>query len=209
MVALGNALAPPAISQGTPARDGPDSLSLNTAIQLALETNPELRAASGRIDAAAGRSYQAGAWANPELQIGAEDWPVRSGRGFSDAKRTIGIAQPLPYPGKRSLDKQIGRAGVKLSEAELILRRTELGRDVKIGFFRVLADERLVEVSAELVAAAESSAGTAKKRVAAGAAPYQNSCGRKCSWKRHGRNWPTLSANWLLRDSRQPLLRAT
>ena len=163
VVALGNALAPPAISQGTPARDGPDSLSLNTAIQLALETNPELRAASGRIDAAAGRSYQAGAWANPELQIGAEDWPVRSGRGFSDAKRTIGIAQPLPYPGKRSLDKQIGRAGVKLSEAELILRRTELGRDVKIGFFRVLADERLVEVSAELVAAAESSAGTAKK----------------------------------------------
>ena len=73
--------------------------------------------------------------------MSAEDWPVSNGRGFSDAKQTIGIAQTLPYPGKKSLDKQIGGAGVKLSEAELALRRTELVRDVKAGFYRVLAVE--------------------------------------------------------------------
>ncbi len=53
-----------------------------------------------------------------------------------------------------------GRALRQLSEAELALRRTELVRDVKAGFFRVLASERLVEVSAQLVAVAESSAAT-------------------------------------------------
>ena len=125
------------------------------------------------MDAAAGRAYQAKKWTNPELELSAEDWPVSNGRGFSDAKQTIGIAQTLPYPGKKSLDKQIGGAGVKLSEAELALRRTEMVRDVKAGFFRVLASERLVEVSTQLVAVAESSAATARKRVDAGAAAYQ------------------------------------
>jgi cobalt-zinc-cadmium efflux system outer membrane protein len=154
-------------------RAAPDPLSLESAIQLALENNPELRASGARVDAAAGRAYQARRWTNPELELSAEDWPVSNGRGFSDAKQTIGIAQVLPYPGKKSLDKQIGGAGVKLSEAELALRRTELVRDVKAGFFRVLASERLVEVSTQLVAVAESSAATARKRVEAGATAYQ------------------------------------
>ena len=150
-----------------------NALTLDEAVRLALESNPELRASGARVDAAAGRAYQAKKWTNPELELSAEDWPVSNGRGFSDAKQTIGIAQTLPYPGKKSLDKQIGGAGVKLSEAELALRRTEIVRDVKAGFFRVLASERLVEVSTQLVAVAESSAATARKRVDAGATAYQ------------------------------------
>jgi outer membrane protein, heavy metal efflux system len=148
-------------------------LTLDQAVRLALESNPELRASGARVAAAAGRAYQAKKWTNPELELNAEDWPVSNGGGFSDSKQTIGIAQVLPYPGKKSLDKQIGGAGVKLSEAELALRRTEIVRDVKAGFFRVLASERLVEVSTQLVAVAESSAATARKRVDAGATAYQ------------------------------------
>jgi cobalt-zinc-cadmium efflux system outer membrane protein len=148
-------------------------LTLGSAIRLALESNPELLASGARVDAAAGRAYQARKWTNPELELSAEDWPVSNGRGFSDAKQTIGIAQTLPYPGKKSLDKRIGGVGVKLSEAELAVRRTEIVRDVKAGFFRVLASERLVEVSTQLVAVAESSATTARKRVDAGATAYQ------------------------------------
>jgi outer membrane protein, heavy metal efflux system len=150
-----------------------DVLTLARAIGLALEGNPELRASGARVEAATGRAYQARKWTNPELELSAEDWPVSGGRGFSDAKQTIGIVQTLPYPGKKSLDKRIGGAGVKLSEAELAVRRTEIVRDVKAGFFRVLASERLVEVSTQLVAVAESLASTARKRVDAGAVAYQ------------------------------------
>jgi cobalt-zinc-cadmium efflux system outer membrane protein len=157
----------------TPEPAGPDALTLDDAVRLALTNNPGLRASRARVDAAAGRAWQAGKWTNPELELSAEDWPISGGRGFADAKQTLGIAQTLPYPGKKSLDKQIGRVGVKLSEAELAVRRVEVVRDVKAGFFRVLASERLVEVSAQLVALAESSAATARKRVDAGAAPYQ------------------------------------
>ncbi len=157
----------------TPESTGSNVLTLESAIRLALENNPELRASGARVNAAAGRAYQAKKWTNPELELSAEDWPVNNGGGFSNAKQTIGIAQTLPYPGKKSLDKQIGGAGVKLSEAELAVRRTEIVRDVKAAFFRVLATEQLVEVSTQLVAVAESSAATARKRVDAGAAAYQ------------------------------------
>lgn len=172
-VAVGGTLVLPVKGQEKPSVAVTNALSLESAIRVALENNPELRASGARVDAAAGRAYQAKKWSNPELEFSAEDWPVSKGRGFSDAKQTIGIAQTLPYPGKKSLDKQMGGAGVKLSEAELAMRRTELVRDVKAGFFRVLASERLVEVSTQLVAVAESSATTARKRVDAGAAAYQ------------------------------------
>ena len=163
-----------AASQEPPAAlSSTNALTLDTSIRLALLNNPGLRAAGARVDAAAGRAYQAQVWSNPELVMNAEDWPVSEGRGVSDAKQTIGIAQTLPFPGKKSLDRQIGGAGQKLSAAELALRRTEIIRDVKAGFFRVLASERLIEVSAQLVTVAESSAATAQKRVDAGAAAYQ------------------------------------
>lgn len=150
-----------------------NALTLDASIQIALAQNPELRAANSRVDAAAGRAYQAKLWTNPELELTAEEWQVNNGRGFPDAKQTIGVAQTLPFPGKKSLDRRIGSAGVRLSEAELTLRRVELVRDVKAAFFQVLAAERLVEAAGELVNVAESSADTARKRVEAGAASDQ------------------------------------
>lgn len=147
-------------------------LSLNEAIGLALTNNPELRASSGRIDAASGRAYQARLWKNPELALAAEDIPV-SGGDFRDSKETIGVAQTFPYPGKKKLDGQIGATDVRVSQAEWSLRRLELVRDVKASFYRVLAVEGLVGVSRELVQVAESSATAARKRVEAGASAEQ------------------------------------
>ena len=172
-MALGGALALPVMSQNVQYESTTNALTLDRAIQMALELNPELRSSIARVDVAYGRAYQAKKWSNPEFELAAEDWPTSKGRGFSDAKQTIGVVQTLPYPGKKSLDKQIGSAGVKLTEAELALRRTQIVRDVKAGFFRVLASERLVEVSTQLVAVAESSAATARKRVDAGSTAYQ------------------------------------
>jgi cobalt-zinc-cadmium efflux system outer membrane protein len=172
-VAFGSAVALPASGQDASTTPTSGGLTLPDAIQLALEHNPGLRASGARVEAAAGRAYQAKQWSNPELELNAEDWPVSSGNGFADSKQTIGVAQTLPFPGKKSLDKRIGGAGVRLSAAELVLRRTELVRDVKASFFRVLAAEQLVTVATQLVAVAESSAVTARKRVDAGAAAYQ------------------------------------
>lgn len=148
-------------------------LTLDSAIAIALAQNPELRASTSRVEAAAGRAYQAKLWSNPELELSTEDGPTSGGRAISGAKQTIGVAQTLPFPGKKSLDRKIGSAGVGLSKAELALRRVELVRDVKAAFFQVLAAERLLEAAGELVKVAESSADTARKRVEAGATSDQ------------------------------------
>lgn len=150
-----------------------NALTLHEAIGIALTQNPDLRASAFRVEAAAGRAYQAKRWSNPELELSAEEWPTSRGRGFSDAKQTVGVAQVLPFPGKKSLDRRIGNAAVRFSEGELSLRRVELVRDVKAAFFQVLTGERLVEAGGELVQLAESSADTARKRVEAGATADQ------------------------------------
>jgi len=139
---------------------------------MALENNPELRVSIGRVDAAAGRAYQAKLWTNPELALSAEDLPMGGG-GFSNAKKLVGVTQSVPFPGKKKLDRQVGAAGVRASETELSLRRLELVRDVKTAFYQVLAADRLTEAAGELVKVADSSADTARKRVVAGAAPDQ------------------------------------
>ena len=152
----------------------PDGLTLDEAVRIALSTNPELRGSRAGVNAAKGRAVQAGLWANPELEFTVEEWRVRgSGSGFSNAKQLIGVAQTTPFPGKKPLDRRIGAAAVRVSSAELAVRRLQLVRDVKIAFYQVLAAERLTDVERELVKVAEASATTARKRVEAGAAPDQ------------------------------------
>jgi outer membrane protein, heavy metal efflux system len=147
-------------------------LSVEEAVSLALTNNPEFLGSGGRIDAASGRAYQARRWRNPELSLATEDIPLGSG-SFRDSKDTLGLTQTIPYPGKKRLDGQIGAADVRSSKADWHLRRQELTRDVKIAYFRVLAADRLVEVSRELVQVASASATAARKRVEAGATADQ------------------------------------
>ncbi len=154
-------------------RDGAP-LTLEQAVQIALESNPELRAARLQVDAAAGRAAQAGLWANPDLEFSTEDWRVRgSGSGFSSSKQMVGVAQTVPFPGKKGLERSIGAAETGLAEAQSVAHRLALVRDVKTSFFQVLAAEQLVHVQRELVEVAAKSAEAAQKRVEAGAAPDQ------------------------------------
>jgi cobalt-zinc-cadmium efflux system outer membrane protein len=171
-VALGSLSALPAMGRESQPSPATNALTLDGAIRLALESNPQLRAADSQIKSAAGRAYQSKLWSNPDLELSAEDWPTGGG-GFSDAKKLVGVSQTVPFPGKKKLDSTIGKLGVRVSEAEFGLRRVELVREVKTAFFEVLAAGRLVAVSRELVAVAESFAATARKRVQAGAVADQ------------------------------------
>lgn len=163
------AFALPTVVRG---EDG-QPITLDAAVQLAIEHNQELRAASARVTAAEGQARQARLWPNPAVEAASEDWPTGGGGGFSASKRLLGISQTIPFPGKKSLDGRIGASGVRVSRAQLSLRRLEIVRDVKTAFYSVLAGEKLVEVSRELARVAESSATAARKRVEAGAAPLQ------------------------------------
>jgi cobalt-zinc-cadmium efflux system outer membrane protein len=174
------------------------SLTLDAAVRMALGNNPGLRAVGGEIGAARGRAIQARSWPNPELELAAEEWPVSNGRGFSDAKQTLGISQTLPFPGKKAADRRIGSAGIRLSESEFAIRQTELVRDVKAAFFQALAAERSFEVSAQLVEVAESSAASARKKSEAGATTYQEQLRAEVQWEQARMNLTELRRDMAL-----------
>lgn len=147
------------------ASSGP--LTIDRAVRLALVHNPGLWASDARREAAAGRAVQSRVWQNPDLEVSAEDIPVDS-PSLSQSKTMVGVSQTVLYPGKKRLDKEVGAADASTGEAGLRLHQAALAREVKIGFFRVLAEEQSAQVAADLVALAESSAAAAKKRADAG-----------------------------------------
>jgi cobalt-zinc-cadmium efflux system outer membrane protein len=144
-------------------------LTLDEAVRIAREHNPELRAARQQIAAATGRAQQAALWPNPELELSAEDMPTGSG-GFSRSQNMIGLSQTVPFPGKKSLEARAGKATTRSVEAQFHAAELAVVRDVKTAFYRVLAGERRVAIADELVTLAESLARTARTRVEAGAA---------------------------------------
>lgn len=152
--------------------ESPPTLTLNDAVRLALAHNPALLAARHRVEAEKGRATQAQLWSNPELELSAEDMPTRR-MGFSDSKNLVGISQTVPFPGKKFLDRQIGRMGVHATESDLRAGAAELARAVKTAFYRVLAAERRRDITAQLVQLAEWLADTARRRVEAGATAAQ------------------------------------
>lgn len=160
-----------AVASGAVAVAATNALSLPEVLRLALRHNPELEGAGYRVRVADGQARQAGLWANPDLDLSAEDWPA--GQGFSQSKAMVGVSQTVPFPGKKPLERQTARAGVRVTEMELRQRQTELEREIKVAFYRVLASERRREISQELVELARAVADTARKRVEAGAAGMQ------------------------------------
>jgi cobalt-zinc-cadmium efflux system outer membrane protein len=145
---------------------------LDEALRVAVAGNPSLRAAREQAEAAAGRAAQARLWANPEVELSSEGVSPK-GAGFSSGQNLVGVSQTVPFPGKKSLDAQIGRKGIALAEWEYLGREIELVREVKTGFVSALAAEKKVAVSEELVELARSLARATRKRVEAGAAPDQ------------------------------------
>lgn len=80
-----------------------EKLSLNDAITIALNNNPDLLAAQKEIEAASGRVLQAGRIPNPELSVTFNEVPTNF--SFGDAgEKDIGLSQPIEF--------QIGRAHV-------------------------------------------------------------------------------------------------
>jgi cobalt-zinc-cadmium efflux system outer membrane protein len=149
----------------------PQRLTLQMAIGEALTNNPGLLSARERVEAAMGRALQMRLWPNPELELSSEEFPP--GDGFSASKNLVGMAQTVPFPGKRTLDSGIGAKEVTASEWEYLSSEIALVRDVKTAFYRTLAAEKKLSVSEELVTLAQSLADATRKRVAAGEAAGQ------------------------------------
>lgn len=160
------ALAQPRALPAEPAAlehaQGPSTISLGEAIQLAMDMHPELAAARRAVEAAEGSRLQALARPNPTLDAQMED-PLRQSR-----TTTFTWTQPIELGGKRAArtavaDRSIQLAQSQLQSAQILVQ----SRVVSVYFSALMAQERVALAQTSLDVARKGS-DAASKRVAAG-----------------------------------------
>lgn len=155
------ALAVTVVAWAQPAAE----ITVDELVARALTDSPDLRAARAEIDAAAGRLQQAGLRPNPMLELGGQ-------KALSpDNNVTIGLTLPLDLNGRKE-----GRVGV--AERELQMRRAlardrerRLAADVRMKAGELLAAQRSLAVSDDLLGVNRDALHLVQNRVRQGATP--------------------------------------
>lgn len=152
---------------------GDRRISLEEAIHLALEKNPELQSARDEIDASLGALRQSRLYPNPVLQFLAEEMPTHE-IGLNQSQNLIAVTQPIITGGKRKL-------GIKVSEQSK--ERSEFGRDVvlldvvadtKKAFYKITAGQESLSVAKETEEIAKNIYESERVRFEAGEVPVTN-----------------------------------
>ena len=157
------------VAFGTPqVADAPKTLRLPDLINIALERNPELKAAGFEIEAARGRALQAGLYPNPVITIVGDELGDRTGpKGVNTLPL---VTQEIVTAGKLRLARSVADKETDLASLALARQRLILLTTVRQGYFEVVAGQRRIEVLTELVGLATKSSDNAKKLLGAGEA---------------------------------------
>ena len=140
-------------------------LTLDQAVRLALNHNPELASARLEIQAMEGAEIQAGARPNPEIGVLVEDTRTAT------RTTTLQWVQPIELGGKRAARLAAAARALDQANVGLQAKQAETRSAVTSAFFEVLGAQeqvRLVQASLELARNATSIAG---KRLQAGKVP--------------------------------------
>lgn len=173
------------------------ALTLNEAIELALQFSPQLVANQHELASGEGAVLQAGARPNPEIQALIEDTRRES------RTTTLQLAQPIELGGKRSARVAVAELVQAQASVDIQARRSQVRADVVEAFYNAaIAQERvrLAQTSADLAGRA---ADAVTKRVTAGkVSPVEET---RVNVARAGVRVELLQAEGELRSSRQRL----
>lgn len=137
-----------AVSAGSaPAADGWNT-RLAAAIHRASSANPELVAAEARIEASRQRALQAGAFPDPEVEVGIKDLPVSNPSLSRDdfTMEMVTARQSLPARGKLSTRTLSAEAAVVSAVAMHSVHTTALAADVADAFFGIAELDQRFEI---------------------------------------------------------------
>lgn len=147
-------------------------VTLVEVVAQALAHSPRLLAAHKGTLAARGELDQAGAWPNPEIGTGVENFAGSSSyRSFDSAEINYGVSQQIPLTGKISAREAIASAALAAATIEEEAVRQDIIRDTTIAFMTAAAAEAQVEIAREQKDLAADILQTVSRRVSAAAAP--------------------------------------
>lgn len=148
------------------------SVTLSEVISAALARSPRLLAFGKGVSAARGEHDQAGAWPNPEVEAGVENF---AGNGpyssFTSAELNYGISQELPLTGKIAARQAIAAAALETAMLDEAAARHDVIRDTTIAFMTAVAAEASVDLAREQKDLAADVLQSVSRRVSAAAAP--------------------------------------
>ncbi len=120
-------------------------LSLQDAVDKALQTRASLKAEAERVTAAEGLRKQAGIRPNPEFQFQNEN--LRPGQTYSRDVDTLAmINQPLDVLGKRKVRVALAVEGVARTQAEYDLARWQVAQRVKLAYWAARGSQETRDV---------------------------------------------------------------
>lgn len=123
------------------AHAGDVPLSLESAVEQALRSAPQLDARAEGADAARSLTVSAGRRPDPQLILGVDNLPVSGPDALSATRdamtmRKVGLMQEFPSARKRRLQRERAEAEAGVADAELQQSRLEVARDVAAAWIR-------------------------------------------------------------------------
>jgi cobalt-zinc-cadmium efflux system outer membrane protein len=158
-------LAPPALAQ---TKTTTPPITLSELEELALHNNPTATAAAAGIDAARGRTQQAGAWPNPV--IGYSGTEIKTGSVDVQGEHGFFVEQTIPLGGKLRLSRDVFQKTIDRAAAVQDLQRLRILGSVRQTFYSVLLTERRIQVQEGLTALASEAVGVTAQLFNVGAA---------------------------------------
>lgn len=137
-------------------------LTLQAALALAMQSNPELSAAQFELQAVEASVLQANVLPNPSLDLGVEDTRRET------RESTLQVSQPIELGGKRSARARAAQSGRDAALAELNAKRAEVRAAVIAAFFDVMSAQERLRLAQDSLELAQRATNIANKRVAAG-----------------------------------------
>jgi outer membrane protein TolC len=135
-----------------------------------LKVNPEIAAARLAWEAAQEEIPQAGALDDPEFTI--TQWGFSSSFQIGDADETwYGISQNMPFPGKRSLQRQVAAKGAEIAGAEFHGKIREVITRAKAAYYQAFLADKSYLIYLEHQTLLETFIKVAEKRYALGQVP--------------------------------------
>ena len=137
-------LPPEPIPHGPASKTG---VTLDELQSIALANNPTLVQAAARIDAARGRWLQAGLYPNPSAGYMADEIGMAGRAGMQG----FAISQEIVRGGKLGLERAAVSQEIAQAQQQFESQRLRVLNDVRSQFYNLLAAQRTMELSGELV----------------------------------------------------------
>lgn len=147
--------------------DSLNELRVEDAIGIAIENNPQLRAAGYRIDAASGRVVQAGLYPNPSLSFSGESIGADSGSGGETA---YVIEQEIVLGDKLQRARDVARSDRSAAQAAFVAQEFAIATQVSGAYFKAVSAREQLTNHQELAALSTQLLDSVRSRVDAGSA---------------------------------------